>query len=195
VDVAQVLSIFSGETALAITPSGRRDGRPALVIVARTAHPDSTRALLAGLEAPLEQLFPPPSSGAGQAPVFNDIPVAGTTVHQFALGPGLQLDWAVFRGLVVLSTSVRAIEGIASHRAALSDTRPFHATLGDHPDQVTSLLFFDFHQLLAIGEQAGLMRGAQLGALRPDLERIRAVGLASTSGESDTTSEMFLQIP
>jgi hypothetical protein len=31
-------------------------------------------------------------------------------------------------------------------------------------------------------------------ALRPDLMRIRATGLASTRGEADTTAELFLQI-
>jgi len=31
--------------------------------------------------------------------------------------------------------------------------------------------------------------------LRPDLEKIRAIGLDSTSGESDTTSELFIDIP
>jgi len=198
VDIPQVLSIFSGETAVAIAPgaSSRRGARvPALVIVARTAHPNATSGLLAGLEAPLAQLFPPPSSGAGQAPEFGEAQVAGVTAHQMALAPGLQLDYAVFRGLVVVSTSVRAIAGVARHARSLADTGSYSATLANGPSRVTSLLFFDFNQLLSLGEQAGLMRGAQMAALRPDLQKIRAVGLTSTRGESDTTAELFLQIP
>ncbi len=198
VDIPQILSIFSGETAVAISPgaAGQSGTRvPALVIVARTAHPNATSGLLAGLEAPLAQLFPPPSSGAGQAPEFGDLQVAGVTVHQMALAPGFQLDYAVFRGLVVVSTSVRAIAGVARHTASLADTGAYQATLGNVPSRVTSLLFFDFNQLLSLGEQAGLMRSAQMAALRPDLQRIRAVGLTATRGESDTTAELFLQIP
>jgi Protein of unknown function (DUF3352) len=196
VNIPQILGIFSGETAVAITPagSGRGTGRtPALVIVSRTAHPQGTSALLAGLEAPLAQLFPPPSSGAGQAPELGDIQVAGVTVHQLALAPGFQLDFAVFRGLVVVSTSVQAIAGVARHAATLADTSGYQTTLADSPARVTSLLYFDFNQLLSLAEQAGLMRGPAMLALRPDLERIRAVGLTSTSGESDTTSELFLK--
>jgi hypothetical protein len=197
VDIPQILRIFSGETAVAISParSGPAPGRaPALVIVSRTAHPQGTSALLAGLEAPLAQLFPPPSTGAGQAPELSDIQIAGVTVHQLALASGLQLDFAVFRGLVVVSTSVQAIAGVVRHTATLAGTSGYQTTLADSPAQVTSLLYFDFNQLLSLGEQAGLTRGAAMLALRPDLQRIRAVGLTSTGGESDTTSELFLQI-
>jgi len=59
---------------------------------------------------------------------------------------------------------------------------------------VTSLLFLDFSQLLSLGDRSGLMRGARFAALQPDLEKIRAIGLTSTSGESDTTAELSLQI-
>jgi hypothetical protein len=41
----------------------------------------------------------------------------------------------------------------------------------------------------------GLTHGARFRALAPDLERIRAVGMDSTSEEADTTAELFLQIP
>jgi hypothetical protein len=60
---------------------------------------------------------------------------------------------------------------------------------------VTSLVFLDFSQLLSLGEQTGLVHGPHVAALRPDLEKIRAIGLDSTSGESDTTSELFIDIP
>jgi hypothetical protein len=60
---------------------------------------------------------------------------------------------------------------------------------------VTSLLFLDFSQLLSLGEQTGLVHGSFLRRLTPDLEQIRAAGASSTSGEADTTAELFLQIP
>jgi hypothetical protein len=59
---------------------------------------------------------------------------------------------------------------------------------------VTSLLFLDFSQLLSLGEKMGLTRGARLTAPRPYLAEVRTVGLDSTSGEADTTAELFLQI-
>jgi Protein of unknown function (DUF3352) len=189
VDVPRVLALFSGETAVAVTPGH------ALAILARTAHPEQTRALLANLEAPLAQLFPPPSSGPGQAAEWNDVPVAGVDAHQLSIAPGVELDYAVFRGLVVASTSLRAIGAIARHHSSLADTPSYQAVRGESPAEVTSLLFADFSQLLNLGERMGLTRSARLSALRPDLEKIRTVGLASSRGEADTTAELFLQIP
>jgi hypothetical protein len=60
---------------------------------------------------------------------------------------------------------------------------------------VTSLLFVNFTQLLSLGEPFGPGSSARLAALRPDLEKIRAVGLASTRGAPDTTAELFLKTP
>jgi hypothetical protein len=40
----------------------------------------------------------------------------------------------------------------------------------------------------------GLTRSAEFAARAPDRDRIRAVGMISTSGEADTTAELFLQI-
>jgi hypothetical protein len=193
VNVSQITSIFSGETAVALMPAGAGRG-PAIVIAARTLHQARTRALLAQLEVPLAQLFPAPVNGPGVAPEVGNVGVAGVTAHQLALGPGLQLDYAVFNGMVVVSTSLRAIAEVARHSESLPDESAYQATLAGGPSQLTSLLFLDFSQLLRFGEQTGLIRGTVLTVLTPDLQRIRAIGLTSTGGESDTTAELLLQI-
>jgi hypothetical protein len=207
VDLHALTGVFSGEAAVAISPSrastaaapaSRRPRRArglALVIVTRTRDQQATSSLLASLQAPLAQLFPPPASGPGQAPEFSDVPVDGVTVHRFVLAPGLELDYAVFRGLVVLATSLPAITGIVHSAHALDSEPLYRAALGERPDPVTSLLFLDFSQLLRLGEQTGLVRGRRATALLPDLKRIRSIGLASTRGEADTNAELFLQIP
>jgi hypothetical protein len=192
VDVPQIVSLFGAETAVAIVPHQRS---PALVVVARTDDEARARSMLAALELPLEQLFPPASSGPGSAPLFGDQQVAGVTAHELTLTPGLHLDYAVFDGLVVVSTSLDGIAAVARHARALADDPAYRATLSAGPSRVTSLLFLDFSQLLSLGEQTGLTRGAQYRALAPDLRKIRAVGLSSTSGEADSTAELFLQIP
>jgi hypothetical protein len=199
VDVARLTSLFSGETAVAVAPASRTAAGvsargPALVIVTRTRHQQATRRLLADLEVPLAQLFPPPRNGPGVAPEFSNVPVAGITAHQLVLEPGLQLDYAVFRGLVVISTSLQAIAGIARHSRALADEPAFAATLADHPSHLTSLVFLDFSQLLGLAELTGLGRSGRIATLRPDLAAIKAIGLTSTRGEADTTAELTLQI-
>src|SRR5205807_4256824 len=103
--------------------------------------------------------------------------------------------WAVFHGLVVISTGLQGIADVARHAHALTSDPAYKSTDGDQPRAVTSLLFLDFSQLLRLVEQTGLASSMRLGALQADLAKVRAVGLHSTSGESDTTAELFLQIP
>ena len=108
------------------------------------------------------------------------------TAHELALGAGLQIDYAVFDGLVVVSTSVAAIDAGRDPRAIRSPTsRPTRRRSRAGRDELSSLLFLDFSQLLSLGEQTGLTsERAPSRALPPDLEKVRAMGLSSTSGES-----------
>jgi hypothetical protein len=95
----------------------------------------------------------------------------------------------------VVSSSLDGIAALLAGRAPLTRLASYRAVLATRPAQVSSLLFLNFSQLLSLGEQTGLTRGTAFTALRPDLQRIRAVGLSSTGGEADTTAELFLQIP
>jgi hypothetical protein len=189
VDVHSVLSLFDREGVVALGPSG------SLIVIARAGSQAGAATTLAELEGPLAALFPAPSSGPGAAPVFNDAQVGGVSAHQLSLAPGLQLDYAVFRGLVVVSTSLAGIQQVASHARSLGDEASYRATLANRPERATSLLFLDFSQLLNLGAQIGLTRSATFGQLQPDLQKIRAVGLVSTRGEADTTAELTLRIP
>ena len=193
VNVRDVVSIFHGETAVAI--GGPSAGAPSLLIVSRTRDEAGARAALAELQTPLAQLFSPTGSGAGQAPVINDRDVAGVSIQQLSLAPGLEFDYAVAGGLVIVSTSLDAVTSVIEHARALQDDAAYRSAMPNRPQRVTSLLFLDFSQLLSFGEQTGLTRSARYRALRADLDKIRTVGLDSTSGEADSTAELFLQIP
>ncbi|MBV9310234.1 MAG: DUF3352 domain-containing protein, partial [Solirubrobacterales bacterium] len=166
VNVQDVISLFSGETAIAITPavavgSGTSAAaHPSLTIVAHTRNEDKTRTELAALEQPLQQLFPPSGKGPGKAPVFNDHQVAGATVHQLSLAPGLEFDYTVAGGQVIISTSLGAAAAVVTHARSLADDPSYSRALPPHPSQVTSLLFLDFSQLLNLAEQTGLQRSA-----------------------------------
>jgi hypothetical protein len=116
-------------------------------------------------------------------------------VHELRLGPGLQIDYGVFSGLAVVSTSVAAIDGVAQRSRSLEKDAAYKATLSDPPAQVSSLVFGDVSRLLAFGEQTGLTSGARTRELLPDLSRIRAIGVRSTSQGPDMTTELSLEIP
>ena len=115
-------------------------------------------------------------------------------MSELTLAPVLQFDWTVSHGLVVPSTSPAAIARVIAHRAALQGEASYQATTASLATRVTSLVFFDLGPLLRLGEQTGLIGSTTLAALCPDLERIRPIGLASTSGGSDTPTQLQLKI-
>jgi hypothetical protein len=110
-------------------------------------------------------------------------------VHELSLAPGFQLDDAVAHGLVIVSTSLAGIAAVARHAESLSQEPACGWALGD-PGPVRSLLFFDLNQLLRLAEQTGLVGSTRLASLWPDLQKIRAVGLASRSDGTQTTTEL-----
>ena len=193
VNVKQLTSIFHPETAVAIVPHA---GRPALVLVARTRNEAQIRTELASAQAPLEQLFTPTSSsGPGKIPVFNDRTVDGVTAHQLQLANGFELDYAVFRGLVVISTSLDGVAAIAARSHPLAADPGFRYALGARPARITALVYLDVGRLLTLGEQTGLTSSATYRLLRSDLTRVTAMGLSSTRSASATDSELAIHIP
>lgn len=194
VDVHQLLGLFSGETVVALTP-GRAGHGPAPLVMARTSHPDQARAILANLEGPLTQVFAPPAGSPGVMPTVTNTTVAGVPAHELSLAPGFQLVYAVAHGLVVLSSGTGGVAAVFHRAHALSDAPAFQSAVGNHPAGVTSLLFFDLSRLLRLGEQAGFIDSTRNATLWPALEKIRAVGLTSWQGASDTTTQLQLQIP
>lgn len=194
VDPAQFLRLFSGETAIAVVPGATGSG-PLPVLITRTADAGEARSVLAGLEGPLTQVFAPPSNQPGLVPEVSDTTAAGVAVHELSLAPGFRLDYAVARGLVVLSTGPSGISAVYGHARTLSSTRGFQSALGGHPSEVTSLVFFDLSQLLRLGERAGLIDSTRQASLWPAVEKIRAIGLESWRGANDTTTKVQLQTP
>jgi hypothetical protein len=191
VNVHNIVSLFSGETAVAMSPGPT----PALLIVARLRKAAAARSELASLEGPVSSLFSSSGADAIQVPELVDREVGGATVHELQLGPGLQVNYTVTGGLFVLSTSVAAIDSVVQRSRSLADDAAYKATLPDPPKAVSSLVFGDVSRLLALGEQIGLTSGARTRQLLPDLATIRAIGVSSTSRGRDTTTELRLEIP
>jgi hypothetical protein len=191
VDVSDLVSIFRREAAVAIVGGGRS---PTLVIAARTLNQSRTQHELAALEGPLAQLFSAASKKQGSVGVFKDRQVAGVTAHQLQLATGFQLDYAVFRGLVVIATGLQGIQDVAQQRRPLSREPAFTAVLGSGPRQVTSLVFANLAALVGATQQTGLASGSLGARLMPDLQRITGVGLTSTRGASDSTTQVTVAV-
>ena len=187
-----VLPLFRGEVALGLTASLPS---PYLTVIARTKDEARTRAALGKLQAPLVQLFLPQTAQPGQAPTFSERDIGGgVQAFSLDLAPGVQINYAVFDGKLVISTSLEGVRAVKRAKGSLTGNGSYQATLGSRPKRVTSLVFLDFSQLLGLGERTGLNASRSYLAARSDLRRIRALGASTSGGGTESTTELRLQI-
>ncbi len=187
-----VLPLFRGEVALWLASSLPS---PYLTLIARTTDEARTRAALGKLQAPLVQLFLPQTAQPGQAPTFAERDIGGgVQAFSLDLAPGVQINYAVFDGKLVISTNLAGVRAVKRADGSLTDNGAYQATLGHRPKRVTSLVFLDFSQLLGLGERTGLNASRNYLAARNDLRRIRALGASTSGGGTESTTELRLQI-
>jgi hypothetical protein len=192
-----LLTPLDGEVALSVSTAAalsgkdpaavRTGGAPVVTLKARTRNPRATEAALARLRDPLAARLALP----GTIPAFRAQRIGGLNAFTLRITPQLAPTYAVSGNQVIVST---APAGLLPPRGTLAAAPAFRATIGDVPDPVESILFTDLRQLLALGEQTGL----DVGSVRDDLGRARALGAVVTpdpAHQTDTNAELFLEIP
>jgi hypothetical protein len=184
-----VLPLLRGEVALWLAPA---IPAPVLTLIAKTDDEKRTREAFADLQQPLAKLLSTPGSTSA---AWQERDVDGITVFQLRLGVGIELDYAVFDDKLVVSTSLAGVRAVKQRKGSLEDNPSFKATLGGHPNKVSSLVFLDFSQLLALGERTGLSDSRSYLAVREDLRKVKAAGAAATGSDSESTTELFIEIP
>lgn len=181
-----LLSLFKGESALILTPSVPA---PTLTVIARTSDEGATRRALAALQSPLEKAL---TIKGAPAPTF----ARRGDAFQLRLATGVELDYAVFGGKLVVSTQLAGISKVRAGGRKLPGTATWKAAIGTKTSNpITSLVFLDFSQLLRLGEQTGLNDSRAYLAVKEDLQKVRAVGARSRSGSEESTAELTLSIP
>jgi hypothetical protein len=185
-----VLDLLKDEVAIALQPS---TPAPVLSLVVKTRDEARTRRTLDRLRTPLARLLTPRGQ---EGPKWTREDVGGgVTAHTLGLPTGGAISYAVFDDRLVLSSSTAGIRDVRDGGDTIEDGERWDEVLADRPDEVGSLGFLDFSQLLELGEQTGLNDSRAYLAARDDLRKIRAVGVSSTGGEDETTAEILLSIP
>jgi hypothetical protein len=99
---------------------------------------------------------------------------------------------AVWDGKVAVSTDPSGIAKVKAGGDHLGDTANFKKAVGNHPESVSSLLFLDFSRLLTLGEATGLSDSSAYRAAKGDLQKVRAIGAATSGSDSESTAEISL---
>ena len=123
----------------------------------------------------------------------------GATAFQLRLAAGLELDYAVFDGkLVIVHLARPASRAVARAQGSLADNEAVQTRrLARRPKQgdVASLPRLQ-PAAARWASSTGLADCRAYLAVRDDLRKVRAVGAARRPvGASESTTELFLQIP
>jgi hypothetical protein len=187
IELDDLIAPLSDEAQITVTGGG---SGPVFTVAARTHDEDSTRGSLARLQRPLGERL------AGGAP-FTQLEQGGATGFSVNVTPELQPTYAVSKGAVVASTARSGLDQLAPAKAPLTDNEVFKKVMPDGDAKVEALGFLDSRQLLALAERTGLA-ALSSPAVRDDLGRIKsASAVVEEDGDhsTDTTAELFLQIP
>jgi hypothetical protein len=182
-----VLAPLRGEAVLSLQARG---DVPLFTLVARSAGPATTREALARLQAPVARrltgdaltMFQSRDDGTFTLPITPRLQpsygVAGDVLVATSAQPGLDQMRAAPRGIAQVPVFAKALEAAAA--------------------AVQALGFIDVQALLRLGERTGLAAGTTLAEVRAELDPIESAGAVAGQDPdhpTDTTAELFLQIP
>ena len=187
-----LLEPLRGEAALSVTPGLPV---PAVTLVARTSDEARTREALARLQIPIAERLAPPVTPDAPQPTFQQRTLGEVTAFSLAVAPGVDLTYAVHDGRLIVSSQANGVGHVLADRASLRDSPAFERAVTDLPDRVEAVLFADLGQLLALAEQAGSTGDPAFEAVRDDLRRVRVASAVVQREETDSTAELFFEIP
>jgi hypothetical protein len=167
---------------------------PVITLVVNDIDAKESDELLRELQPLLARLARRPPAG-GQVPTLEPTQVAGTPAATLQLSPAVELTYAIFGGRVVITTSPGGIRRVKLGKSHVIDNQLFAPGMRGDLDQVTSVLFLDLEQLLALGEQAGLGDSPDFQQLKTELSPVRTVSAITHARKASKETEIFIEVP
>jgi hypothetical protein len=182
--------LVTNEAALVLSPGAGSAGT--LTLAVGGIGPAEGDQLAARLQPVLQRLLSRPVEG--QVPTFEPQRIAGANAATIRIAPGLALTYSITGGRALLSTSTVGIRNARSRGPRITDNPLFAKKLLEHSKPVTSVVFLDLAQLLALGEQAGLGRTPGYHALKADLAPIRAATAVTARRGKSRTAAISIEV-
>jgi uncharacterized protein DUF3352 len=183
--------LLDGEAALFVSRSA---ATPVITLVVDGVDDRDADTLLARIQ-PLISRLVRRESATGQVQTFRPQRIAGLDAASLRVNAALEITYAIFDGRLVVSTGPGGIRRIKLANTRLADNDLFAPGMRDDLDRVTSVLFLDLEQLLALGEQAGLGGAAGYQGFKSDVSPVRAVSAITHVKAASKTAEIFIEVP
>ena len=186
--LSDLLPTLGGEAALVAEPT---DSVPYASLIVDDVDESRATEALARLQGPLLEALR--AEAGGQVPKLRESEQDGVTVHSVQVSPAVNLSYAVFDEMLVVSTDPA---GIAQVKAGggLDDAEPYVRATSDLPGYLSALVFLNLEELLGLAEQAGLAEDPLYASLSDDISKIPAVGLAVRGSDEEIRTELFLPV-
>ena len=181
--------LLQEEAALYVSPS---DAAPLITLVVDGVDREEAGQLIERFQPLLARLIQRPS--AGQVPTFEPRRIDGLDAATLAISPSLSLTYSIFGGRAVLSTSPDGIREVKAASSSIRDNPLFGGNLLENPRTVSSVLFLDLEQLLALGEQAGLGETSGYRRFKADFSNIEAVTATVQNKPASRQATIFIEV-
>ena len=186
-----VRPLLDRESALIVTPPV---SRPVVSLVVADTSPQEGGDVLVALQPVIARLLEEPSP-LGQIPTLQQRRIAGVEATSLRLSPTLEVTYAAFEDMLVVSTSTAGIRQIQTTGYSLEQNAAFATRLRDFLDRASSVVFLDLRRLTSLVERAGLSATPGYRAIKPDIARFGAVSGITASQRSSQTTEIFVEVP
>jgi Protein of unknown function (DUF3352) len=183
-----LLPALGGQAALVAEPT---DGVPFASLVVEGVDEGAATEALARLQGPLLRSV---GVTGRQVPRFEESEVDGVTVSSVQLGPTVNLSYAAFDGMLVISTSPAGIEQVRSGGEGLADASAYEAATDGLPDAVSALVFLNLDELFAQVTRTGLVEDPSFADLTVLFDNAASIGLAVQGEDESIRTELFLTI-
>ncbi|MGZ5320827.1 MAG: DUF3352 domain-containing protein [Solirubrobacterales bacterium] len=183
-----LLPALGGQAALVAEPT---DGVPFASLVVEGVDEGAATEALARLQGPLLRSV---GVRGKQVPRFEESEVDGVKVSSVQLGPTVNLSYAAFDGMLVVSTSPAGIEQVRSGGESLADASAYEAATDGLPDAVSALVFLNLDELFAQVTRTGLVEDPSFADLTVLFDNAASIGLAVQGEDESIRTELFLTV-
>lgn len=187
--LSDLLPALGGQAALIAEPT---DGPPFASLVVEDVDEERASQALARLQRPLLRSLG--TSGGSRVLRFEDSEVDGVAVRSVQVSPTVNLSYAVFDGMLVVSTDPAGIEQVRSDGDSLADSEAYGRATSGLPDRVSALVFLNLDELFGQVTRTDLVEDPFFANLSILFDNATSTALAVVGNEDEVTTELFLVI-
>lgn len=187
--LSELLPALGGQAALVAEPT---DGVPFASLIVDDVDEERASQALARLQRPVLRALG--TAGGARVLRFEESEVDGVAVRSVQVSPTVNLSYAVFDGMLVLSTDPAGIARVRADGDSLADSDAYERATGDLPDRVSALVFVNLDELFGQVTRTDLVEDPFFANLSVLFDNATSTALAVKADDQQIASAFFLAI-